>query len=317
MSVGYNKPLYILPFDHRGSFQSGLFGWKGTLDAEQTARVASAKQVVYEGFKKAIDAGVPRDRAGILVDEQFGAAILADAAKAGFITSAPAEKSGLEEFEFEYGADFARHIEAVNPTFCKVLVRYNPGGDAAMNARQATRLRKLSEYLREHNRLFMFELLVPAEKAQLERVGGDQSAYDRELRPTLMVSAMRELQDAGVEPDVWKIEGLDRQSDCQDVVAAAQRDGRSNVGCIVLGRGENDRKVVEWLSTAAAVPGFTGFAVGRTSFWEPLVAWRDAQLSADEAAAEIASRYRRWVTTFEEAQIGGPRNERAASFQRG
>jgi 5-dehydro-2-deoxygluconokinase len=116
---------------------------------------------------------------------------------------------------------------------------------------------------------------------------------------------------------VWKIEGLDRQSDCQDVVAAAQRDGRSNVGCIVLGRGENDRKVVEWLSIAAAVPGFIGFAVGRTSFWEPLVAWRDAQLSADKAAAEIASRYRRWVTTFEQAQIGGPRDERAASFQRG
>ena len=317
MSVGYNKPLYILPFDHRGSFQTGLFGWKGTLDAEQTARVASAKQVVYEGFKKAVDAGVPKDRSGILVDEQFGAAILADAAKAGFITSAPAEKSGLEEFEFEYGADFARHIEAMNPTFCKVLVRYNPGGDAPMNARQAARLRQLSEYLHGHNRLFMFELLVPAEKAQLERVGGDQGAYDRELRPSLMVSAMRELQDAGVEPDVWKIEGLDRQSDCQDVVAVAQRDGRSNVGCIVLGRGENDRKVVEWLSIAAAVPGFIGFAVGRTSFWEPLVAWRDAQLSAVAAAAEIASRYRRWVTTFEQAQSGGPRDERAASFQRG
>ncbi|HYW86451.1 MAG TPA: DUF2090 domain-containing protein [Chloroflexota bacterium] len=317
MSVGYNKPLYILPFDHRGSFQTGLFGWKGTLDAEQTARVASAKQVVYEGFKKAVDAGVPKDRSGILVDEQFGAAILADAAKAGFITSAPAEKSGLEEFEFEYGADFARHIEAMNPTFCKVLVRYNPGGDAPMNARQAARLRQLSEYLHGHNRLFMFELLVPAEKAQLERVDGDQGAYDRELRPSLMVSAMRELQDAGVEPDVWKIEGLDRQSDCQDVVAVAQRDGRSNVGCIVLGRGENDRKVVEWLSIAAAVPGFIGFAVGRTSFWEPLVAWRDAQLSAVAAAAEIASRYRRWVTTFEQAQSGGPRDERAASFQRG
>jgi myo-inositol catabolism protein IolC len=317
MSVGYNKPLYILPFDHRGSFQTGLFGWKGTLDAEQTARVASAKQVVYEGFKKAVDAGVPKDRAGILVDEQFGAAILADAAKAGFITSVPAEKSGLDEFEFEYGADFARHIEAMNPTLCKVLVRYNPGGDVAMNARQAARLRQLSEYLHGHNRLFMFELLVPAEKAQLERVGGDQGAYDRELRPSLMVNAMRELQDAGVEPDVWKIEGLDRQSDCQDVVAAAQRDGRSNVGCIVLGRGENDRKVVEWLSIAAAVPGFIGFAVGRTSFWEPLVAWRDAQLSADKAAAEIGSRYRRWVTTFEQAQIGGPRDERAASFRPG
>jgi 5-dehydro-2-deoxygluconokinase len=302
MSVGYNRPLYILPFDHRGSFQTGLFGWKGKLDAEQTARVAASKQVVYEGFKAALTDGVPKDRAGILVDEQFGAAILADAAKAGIITSAPAEKSGQEEFDFEYGADFGRHIDAMNPTFCKVLVRYNPGGDAAMNARQATRLRRLSEYLHLRDRLYMFELLVPAEAAQLERFGGDLHAYDRELRPGLMVRAIRELQDAGVEPDVWKIEGLDRRVDCEEVVAAAQRDGRAGVGCIILGRAESEPKVIEWLSTAAAVPGFIGFAVGRTSFWDPLVAWRDERLSVKEAAAQIASRYREWVAVFEKAQ---------------
>jgi myo-inositol catabolism protein IolC len=258
--------------------------------------------VVYEGFKAALAGGVPNDRAGILVDEQFGAAILADAAKRGIITSAPAEKSGQEEFDFEYGADFGRHIEAMSPTFCKVLVRYNPEGDAAMNARQAARLRQLSEYLHAHDRLFMFELLVPAEVAQLELLGNDQHAYDRELRPGLMVDAIRALQDAGVEPDVWKIEGLDRQADCEAIVAAAQRDGREDVGCILLGRGENEAKVAEWLSTAAAVPGFIGFAVGRTSFWEPLVAWRDERLSVEEAAAQIANRYCEWVAIFEKAR---------------
>jgi 5-dehydro-2-deoxygluconokinase len=312
MTVGYNRPLYILPFDHRASFQTGLFGWKGALTAEQTAHVAAAKQVVYDGFKVALAAGLPKDRAGILVDEQFGAAILADAAKEGFITSAPAERSGQDEFDFEYGADFGRHIEAMNPTFCKVLVRYNPEGDAAMNARQAARLRQLSEYLHDHGRLFMFELLVPAEKAQLERLGGDQHAYDRQLRPLLMDGAIRALQDADVEPDVWKIEGLDRQEHCQDIVAAARRDGRSEVGCIILGRGENEQKVVQWLSIAAAVPGFIGFAVGRTSFWEPLVAWRDERLAAAEAAAAIANRYCEWVRIFEKREIERPNTHAVA-----
>ncbi len=302
MSLGYNRPLYILPFDHRASFQTGLFGWKGTLDAEQTARVASSKRVVYEGFKAAVAGGVPKDHAGILVDEQFGAAILADARRDGFITSAPAEKSGQDEFDFEYGADYARHIEAMDPTFCKVLVRYNAEGDRATNARQAARLRDLSEYLHAHNRMYMFELLVPPEKEQLERFGGDARRYDVELRPRLMVDAIRELQDAGVEPDVWKIEGLDRREDCERIVAAAQRNGRQDVGCIILGRAESEEKVSEWLSTAASVPGFIGFAVGRTSFWEPLVAWRDGKLSVPEAAAEIANRYRKWVSVFEEAQ---------------
>jgi 5-dehydro-2-deoxygluconokinase len=302
MSVGYNRPLYILPFDHRASFQTGLFGWEGTIDAEQTARVTASKQVVYDGVKVALANGVPRAHAGILVDEQFGAGILADAARAGIITSAPAEKSGLAEFDFEYGADYARHIEAVDPTFCKVLVRYNPGGDAALNARQAARLRELSEYLHARGRLYMFELLVPAETGQIERLGGDRKAYDRELRPRLMVQAIRELQDAGVDPDVWKIEGLDEKADCEAVVAAAQRDGRSDVGCIILGRGENEQKVIEWLSTAAAVPGFIGFAVGRTSFWDALVDWRDERISAEEAATRIANRYCEWVTIFEKAR---------------
>jgi myo-inositol catabolism protein IolC len=299
-SPGFDKPLYILPFDHRGSFQTKMFGWKGTLTAEQTAEIAAAKQVIYDGFKAAVQDGVPEQKAGILTDEQFGSAILRDAAAHRYTTACCVEKSGQDEFDFEYGEDFARHIEAFRSTFSKVLVRYNAEGDGALNARQAGRLKRLSDYL--HNgsgSLFMFELLVPAEKSQLERLNGDKKAYDLQLRPQLMVRAIEELQDAGVEPDVWKIEGLDRREDCEKVVAAARRGGRDRVGCIILGRGEDDRKVHEWLTTAAAVPGFIGFAVGRTSFWEPLVAWRARQITREQAVNDIVRRYREFVDTFE------------------
>ena len=303
MARGYNQPLYILPFDHRGSFQTGMFGWKGALTPEQTEQVAAAKQVVYDGFKFAIEDGVPKEKAGILVDEQFGAAILRDATANGYCTSCSAEKSGQEEFDFEYGADFARHIEAFQPTFCKVLVRYNPEGNAAMNQRQAARLQQLSEYLgTKGSSRFMFELLVPAEPAQLDRLKGDRKRYDLELRPRLMVQAIEQLQDAQVEPDVWKIEGLDRRADCEQIVAAARRGGRDNVGCIILGRGEDDKKVHEWLTTAAAVPGFIGFAVGRTAFWEPLVGWRDKKFGRESAMVEIARRYKEFVDVFEQAR---------------
>lgn len=303
MNVGFDKPLYVLPFDHRGSFQTKMFGWKGALTVEQTAEIASAKQVIYDAFKAAVAAGVTKEKAGILVDEQFGSAILLDAANNGYSTSCPAEKSGQDEFDFEYGEDFAKHVEKFNPTFCKVLVRYNPEGDKTLNQRQAARLKRLSDYLRGKGQSkFMFELLVPAEKAQLDRVNGDKKKFDLEVRPGLMVQAIHQLQDAGIEADVWKIEGLDRREDCARVVAATRRNGRDKVGCIVLGRGEDDKKVREWLGVAAPVPGFIGFAVGRTTFWDPLVDMRAGKKTRDEAVKEIARRYREWVDIFEKAR---------------
>ncbi|HEV3263038.1 MAG TPA: DUF2090 domain-containing protein, partial [Gemmataceae bacterium] len=235
----------------------------------------------------------------------------------GFSTACPAEKSGQDEFDFEYGEEFPKHIEAYNPTICKVLVRFNPEGDKVLNQRQTARLKRLSEFLhtpyplsqgggegseRWRHSLFMFELLVPAEKAQLDRVKGDKKAYDQEIRPGLMVQAILQLQDAGVEADVWKIEGLDRREDCVKVVAAARRNGRDKVSCIVLGRGEDDKKVREWLATAAPVPGFIGFAVGRTTFWDPLVNMLAKKTTREAAVSEIARRFRSWVEIFDNAR---------------
>jgi myo-inositol catabolism protein IolC len=301
LAIGYNQPLYILPYDHRSSFEKGLYGWSGALSAEQTGRIARTKEVIYDAFKSALGKGLSKGRAGILVDEQFGAAILRDAATNGFIIAMPAEKSGQAEFQFEYGDDWAAHIETFKPTFVKVLVRYNPEDDEALNRRQAARLKQLADYCHGHGHYFMFELLVPATHEQMDRLDGDQHLYDTDLRPSLMLATIRELQSAGVEPDLWKIEGLDHREDCVKVAEVARRDGRDNVSCIILGRGSNDQKVLEWLRNAAGVPGFIGFAVGRTSFWEPLVALRDGKMNRDQAVEEISRRYLEWVSAFEQA----------------
>jgi myo-inositol catabolism protein IolC len=302
MITGYTRPLYILPFDHRASYISGLFGWKEPLNGEQMVTVANSKQVIYAGFQRAIADHVSKDRVGLLVDEEFGSAILRDAASKGNITVMSVEKSGQEEFEFAYGEDFAQHLEAFHPTFAKVLVRYNPEGDAALNLRQAGRLKRLSDYLHRTQRLFMFELLVPAQPGQLEQVEGDKNAYDLQIRPRLMAQAMQALQDAGVEPDVWKVEGLDRQEDAVKVVEVARRGGRDTVGLIVLGRGAERDRVIHWLKTAARVAGFIGFAVGRTSFWQPLVDVEAKRISQEEAATQIAHNFEAWIQIFEEAR---------------
>jgi myo-inositol catabolism protein IolC len=304
MNPGYLKPLYLLPFDHRDSYVRDMFHFQFPLTAEQHQNVVASKQIIYDGFLASIGTNGLKPRAGILVDEQFGTNILRDAKRRDLITALSIERSGGKEFEFEYGPDFANHIELFRPTFAKVLVRYNPEGDADLNQRQLDKLYLLSDYCQKSDQLFMFELLVPATNSQMSWYHADVNAYDRKCRPELMVQAICEIQDAGIEVDVWKIEGLDDRNDCIKVIEAARRNGRSDVSCIVLGRGANEKKMAEWLNTAASVPGYVGFAVGRTTFWDAVAELEAKRIVRQVAISRIAQRYRMWVNIFEQAQSG-------------
>jgi myo-inositol catabolism protein IolC len=298
MTLGYDKSLDILAFDHRGSFQKKFFGVAGEPNDEETARISDAKKVIYEGAKRAVDEGVPRESAGVLVDEQFGADIARDAKASGLLLAMPVEKSGQDEFDFQYGEDFGKHIEEFDPDFSKVLVRYNPEADQEMNARQAERLRRLGDWLHEHDRKFLFELLVPATPEQIQAAGGDEDRWDKEERPKLMKLAIVELQSLGVEPDIWKIEGVDRREDCEMISATARAGGRDGVACVVLGRGADDARVDHWLRMGSGVPGYIGFAIGRSIWWEPLKAFVDGNLGREEAAKQIAANYRRFIDVY-------------------
>jgi myo-inositol catabolism protein IolC len=288
---GYDQPLYLLPFDHRGSFQKELMGIGGTPTAEQAAVIRDYKQTIFAGFLAALGEGVPRERAGILVDEEYGAEVARGARDAGVVLAMPAEKSGQAEFELQYGDAFADHIVEFDPDFCKVLVRYNPDGDVELNHRQSARLAELSAWLAPRPNRFMFELLVPATEAQTVSVGGQRGRYDTELRPQLMLRAVGELQDHGVEPDVWKVEGLEQAEDCRTLVAQVRTGGRDAASVIVLGRGDTEAHVERWLEAAAAVPGYVGFAVGRTAWWDALVALRDGRISREAAVESIAGHF--------------------------
>jgi 5-dehydro-2-deoxygluconokinase len=303
MNLGYDQKLYILAFDHRGSFQKKFFGIEGEPDSEQTAIIADAKHLIYEGLLQAVSAGADADATGVLVDEQFGSTVPHEAREKGLKLAMPAERSGQNMFDFQYGDDFGAHIESFDPDFTKVLVRYNPDGPRDENDEQLKKLKRLSDWLHANDRKFLFELLVPAEDAQLESVGGDGERYDAELRPELMRRAIAEIQDAGIEVDIWKIEGVDERSDCEMLVAQARSGkGREGVTCVVLGRGANDEKVDQWLTAAAPVEGFIGFAIGRSIWWDPLKAYVDGKIERSAGARKIAENYLRFVAVYERAK---------------
>jgi myo-inositol catabolism protein IolC len=279
-----------------------MFQFSAPLTADQREAVTETKEVIYDGFRQALGPAVPLAAGGIVIDEEFGAAILRDAARHGYVTALSTERNRATELEFEYGAESASHIAAFRPTFVKALVRYNPEGDAAVSERQTARLKQLSDYCRTVRQRFMVELLVPPTAEQQDRVDAFERTYDLFLRPALTVQAIRTLQDAGIEPDVWMIEGLDRRSDCEHILLTARRHGRSEVGCVVLAHDAGEAQVVRWLETAASVPGFIGFAVGRATFWQAIAAYVVKQVTRQEAVSLVARRYREWVGVFERAR---------------
>jgi myo-inositol catabolism protein IolC len=302
MTTGSDNKLYILAFDHRGSFQKKFFGIEGEPDSEQTAIIADAKHLIFEGMLQAVTAGADPQVTGVLVDEQFGSSVPSEAHEKGLKLAMPAERSGQPMFDFQYGDDFGEHIERFKPDYTKVLVRYNPDGDHDGNHEQLVKLKRLSDWLVKHEPKFLFELLVPAEDAQLQAVGGDTDRYDAELRPELMRRAIAEIQDAGINVDIWKIEGVDERSDCEMLVAQARTGGRDHVTCVVLGRGADDAKVDQWLTAAAPVDGFIGFAIGRSIWWDPLKAYVDGKIERSAGARKIAENYLRFIAVYERAE---------------
>lgn len=298
MALGYDGDLYILAFDHRGSFQKKMFGIPGEPTQEETDTIIDAKRLIFEGFVKALEEGAPKGAAGILVDEQFGANVAKEAKEKGLVLAMPVEKSGQNEFDFQNGDDFGKHIEEFDPAFNKVLVRYNPDGDQEMNKRQSERLKRLGDWLHDNDRKYLFELLVPAEDDQLASVDGDEGRFDRELRPGLMLRAIEEIQAAGIEPDIWKIEGLDKREDCETIAAATRKDGRDEVVCVVLGRGANDEAVDHWLRMGAGVPGYVGLAIGRSIWWDALKGYLDGSIERADAASQISANYRRFIDVY-------------------
>ena len=304
-AIGYDKPLFVQPFDHRGSFTKTFYDFKGapTIDPEQDqfVQVSGGKTLIYRGLLRAIEMGVPKEQVGILVDAQFGSHILSDALSRGIPAAVCVEKSGQSVFDFEYGARWEDHLRYLSPKIVKVLVRYHPEDDALMNREQLTRLKLLSDYIHANDdHYYMFELLVPATSDDDKAAG---ESYDSEIRPKHMVQAIQEIQDFGIEPDIWKIEGLDKREHAEAVAAQVRsNDERSKCGSILLGRGSSKEKVHEWLKVSAPVDGFIGFAVGRTNFSEALKGYLDNSMEESAAIDAIAQNYKGCVDIWQAAR---------------
>jgi len=293
--------LFILAFDHRASFLRSFFGVTSEPSEAERARASRAKDVIWAGLERALDGGdVDPLAVGVLVDATYARRVIDEARARGIRYAIPLEESGRDELALEISA-WRERLAELDPAWAKILVRYNPDGDEGMNERQRAVLAEVSEHCRTTGRPFMLEVLVPAERGQLGAVGDDPDRYDREIRPELMTRTIEEMQASGIEPAVWKLEGLDEPAACEAVASVARAEGRAHVSCVVLGRGADHGAVDRWVRTAAGVEGWTGFAIGRSIWWEPLRGYFDggeSDAARDSAEAQIANTFTRYAQLF-------------------
>lgn len=285
------EKLYILPFDHRSNFRK-LFG-------EDSAKIRDYKHLIYEGLLWALAHGAPKADAAVLVDEEYGAEVLAEAERAGVRRILTLEKSGTSELELEGGERFAARLDKWRPPYAKILIRYNPHDEAAKNSRTKEKLRTASEACAARGIKFLLELL--AVKTEADR-DVSAAAFEAHLRPDLVRQTMLEFYAAGIEPSVWKIEGMDDPLELAETARAVQSGGRSDRGLVILGRDEDENKVENWLRVGATAKSVVGFAVGRTVFKSPLLQYDNQEITRPAAAAEIGKRYLEYVKIFEESR---------------
>ena len=299
-------PLLILAMDHRASFGRTLFAVVDDQPTEpQREAMKAAKMLIYSGLKLAI-ADLPIGHAGVLVDERYGQAVIDAARATAVVLAVPIERSGRDWFELDWGEQWLEHVRRISPDYVKVLVRDNPGFSSEEREAQLARLRRVSQALSAEGVPLLYELLVPATEAQLAAVGGDAGVYDRDVRPELTTKVIADNQQAGVEPTIWKVEGLETAPAAQAVVAQARAGGRTDVDAIVLGRDAPAERLAHWLDIAAPIEGFVGFAIGR-SIWEDTIRAHLAGSVDDATAArQIAERYLEFAHRWAAAGDGAP-----------
>jgi len=283
MKNPFVSPLLILPFDHRSSFAKGLLGFKMPLTNAQKKEVTELKKIVYEAFQLSLKKYSHFNWFGILLDEEYGASILREAKKTGTQVCLTTEKSGKEEYQFQYGSAFAAHINRFKPHYVKALVRWNPK-NKTLNARQLKRLKKLSDFCHKNGYEFLFELLIIPTERDLKRAGG-VAAFQKQVRPKMEANAIRVIQKT-VDVDIWKLEGMAKAK--WKLVLAAMK---PNARVIVLGRGEDETHVRTWLRDAASFDQIIGFAVGRTVFAKPLKVYIEKRITKKVCIERISKNF--------------------------
>jgi len=278
--------VYMLAADHR-------WQWEQFCDARSLPRerIHDVKRLARDGFLLARErSAAAREFGALLIDEQYSSAVIADALTAGLNVGTPAEKAGAIPLAWATDPFSA----ALTGAFVKVLARYRPDDDADILAAQWAKLDALQAWCRGAGKPLVLEVLVA-------RTHEPEDQFEASGRPAMLAGFIAEAYRRGLTPEFWKIEGTLAPEGARAIDAAIA----AHPSCrqIILGKAADLSTIDRWFAACAASTTASGFAIGRSVFWEPSAAFLTGNMSAQDAAGAIATTYVALIEAWDASRI--------------
>lgn len=282
--------MFMVAFDHRSSTASEIFGQE-LVSPEQWQVLAEAKVVIAEAAGLARDTVDDLGEVSVLVDLECGM-MAAQAARAEQIATALAlEVSGQRRLELLDERTLEAKIGVVGaPKWGKVLLRWNSNDPVGLKEANLAALERARRFCGAVGAGLLLELIVPPTSFDLVAVEGDAERYRSEILPLRLPAAVEEITRRFGPPDLWKLQGVASPVAARAISDAACLDG-STPPILILGAGADRAEITRWFEAGAGVCGYAGFAIGRSIWKAPIVAYLDGRIDRDGAREAISSQF--------------------------
>ncbi len=282
--------LYILPVSENTILADIFSATLSQLTKKEIKLIKSYKQIIFEAFLLIKEQTIYNKNCFFQIEEMYGLDIIKLAQYQKININLLVSKNNQKYFTLAFGREFASHINYINPLIVTVNINYNPANKKA-NRQQLERLKKFNIWCQDNHYRLLVKLTVPPTRANLKRVRGKQNSYVNKIMPNLILKAIQEFHQVGIEPDIWSLAMFTNQKVWLEIIDLI-RDGenREQVGILVFSQEESYAKIKQWINSAPRHL-LNGFIVGPIIFTRPLQNLYEKKINRKQAIKEIAKNY--------------------------
>jgi len=282
--LGTRRPtpnrLFVLAMDHRWQLEelANEVGASYERLRPFKALLAKAFSLVAEG----------RDDCGILVDEQYGTAVLEQMAGTGVWVARSMDVARSRPVRLLAGDEIQSSLRTW-PTdhVVKVMCYAHPTDSEEVMGHQLDRLALLTRACAAAARELLVELQPP-----------DGSTY----QPRELVMLIERLYSAEVRPEWWKLPPLPTREAWIELNELLEGEDPTCRGVLVLGSTASRSELASRFGACAGVSCMRGFAIGRALFSESAREWLAGEMEDGDVVRSVAAGYGEMISAWNDAE---------------